>query len=222
MLATARTFNPAFCCVASKAYGWPFPWETLDSHHSGPGLRHPLDYWLYNFAILFGVSFLAGLCIRGKRVARPVLSIIAILTIAPLLAVAILLCCTKDRSDLLYPVAVATYVFRGMAFNWMTYLPALIIVPLLMRWISALRSFRQLSLQCLLRLSALAGAACGVCVVIRSVLAALDGGGAGLVFAVVFAGAASGAITLTLICLLYRGVDSRTKPCASPNGGGGR
>ena len=83
MLATARTFNPAFCCVASKAYGWPFPWETIDSHHSGPGLRHPADYWVYNFTILLGASFFIGRCVRGRSVARPTLTVIAMLTIAP-------------------------------------------------------------------------------------------------------------------------------------------
>jgi hypothetical protein len=220
MLGTARTFNPAFCCWESKAYGWPFPWETIDSHHSGPGLRHPADYWAYNFTILLGASFFVGRCARSKPVARPILSVIAMLTVAPLLAVAILLGCTpKGRGDLLYPIAVATYVWRGMAFNWVTYLLALIMLPVLMRCISARRSFHQLPLQRLLKLSVFAGAAGGVCVVIRSLLTALDGAGALLVLAVAFAGAASGAITLTLIGLLYRGVDSRAEPCASPNGG---
>jgi len=211
MLATSRTPNPAFECIQSRAYGWPFPWETLNSHHSGPGLQHPADFWLYNFAILLGASFLAGLCMRSKRVARPVLSIIAMLTIAPLLAIAILLCCAKDRSALLYPSAVAAYVLRGMALNWLTYIPALIVAPVLMRWISARRSFRQFSLQRLLTLSVSAGAAGGMCVVLSTVLEALDQGG-GWVFPVLFAGAASGAITLTLICLLYRRLDSRAEP----------
>src|SRR5674476_726532 len=65
MLATARTFNRVFCCLESEAYGWPFPWETIDSHHSGPGLRHPADYWVYNFTILLGASFFIGRCARG-------------------------------------------------------------------------------------------------------------------------------------------------------------
>jgi hypothetical protein len=94
---------------------------------------------------------------RSKRVARPVLSIIAMLTIAPLLAVAILLCCAKDTSALLYPIAEAAYVLRGMALNWLTYISALIVAPVLMRWISASRSFRQFSLQRLLTLSVSAG-----------------------------------------------------------------
>lgn len=221
MLATANTFNPAFCCVASEAYGWPFPWETLDSHHSGPGLSHPLDYWIYNFAILLGISLPAGLCIRGKRVARPVLSFIVVLTIAPLLAVAILMCCAKDKSELLYPIAIATYVLRGMAQNWPTYLLALIIVPVLMGWISVRRSFQQFSLRRLLIFSVSAGTVGGVCVVLPSVLVAIDLGGR-WVLPVMFAGAASGAITLTLICLLYRGEDSRANPCGSPSGVGGR
>jgi hypothetical protein len=109
MLATARTFNPAFCCWESKAYGWPFPWETIDSHHSGPGLRHPADYWLYNLSVLLGASFFIGRCARGKSVARPTLTVVAMLTIAPLITVALVLCCTPThRSELLYPAAVAS------------------------------------------------------------------------------------------------------------------
>jgi hypothetical protein len=216
MLATSRTRNPAFECICSGAYGWPFPWETLNSHHSGPGLQHPADFWLYNFAILLGASFLAGLCTRSQRVARPVHSIIAMLTLAPILAVAILLCWGKDRSDLLYPIAVASYVLRGMALNWLTYIPALIVAPLLMRWISARRSFRQFSLQRLFTLSVSAGGAGGMCVVLPMVLEALDQGGY-WVFPLLFAGAASGAITLTMLCLLYRRLDSRAEHGASPN-----
>jgi hypothetical protein len=102
-----------------------------------------------------------------------------------------------------------------MALNWPTYIPALIAVPVLMRWISARRSFRQFSLQRLLTLSVSAGAAGGMCVVLPTVLEALDQGG-GWVFPVLFAGAASGAITLTLICLR---LDSRAELGASPNGG---
>ena len=222
MLATARTFNPAFCCWESKAYGWPFPWETIDSHHSGPGLRHPADYWVYNFTILLGASFFIGRCARGWSAAKPTLTVIAMLTVAPVVAVATLLCCTPTgRSDLLYPIAVATYVFRGIAFNWPTYIPALIIVPVLMRRVSNRTAFHQSSLGRLLGFSVLPGAVGGMCVVLPCVLFALidQTGDHILALMALGAGAVSGAITLTLICLLYRCVVSRAEPNAPPNAG---
>jgi hypothetical protein len=200
MLATARTFNPAFCCWESKAYGWPFPWETIDSHHSGPGLRHPADYWVYNFTILLGASFFIGRCARGWSAAKPTLTVIAMLTVAPVVAVATLLCCTPTgRSDLLYPI----------------------IVPVLMRRVSNRTAFHQSSLGRLLGFSVLPGAVGGMCVVLPCVLFALidQTGDHILALMALGAGAVSGAITLTLICLLYRCVVSRAEPNAPPNAG---
>lgn len=222
MLATARTFNPAFCCWESKAYGWPFPWETIDSHHSGPGLRHPGDYWVYNFTILLGASFFIGRCVRGKSVAWPTFSVIAMLTIAPLIAVTLLLCCLPNhRTELLYPIAVATYAFEGIRGFWATYIPALIIVPLLMRRVSTRRAFHQLSLVRLLRLAVLVGAIGGACVAIpRAVWLLIDDPwNYYLVLLGLSACAVSGAVTLTLICLLYQYGESRAEPNAPPNAG---
>jgi hypothetical protein len=219
MLATSRTRNPAFMFCTTDAHGWPFPWRMDYCPCGGGKVQHRADYWLYNFGILLGTSLLIGRCARGWSAAKPTLTLLAMLTIAPVVAVATLLCCTPTgRSDLLYPIAVASYVFRGIAINWATYIPALIIVPVLMTWISARRSFRRFSLQLLLTLSVSAGAAGGMCVALPMVLEALDQGG-GWVLPVLFAGAASGAITLTLICLIYRRLDSRAELGASPNGG---
>jgi hypothetical protein len=144
------------------------------------------------------------------------------LTIAPLIAVTLLLCCMPtERSKLLYPIAVATYVFEGIRGLWATYIPALIIVPLLMRRASTRRAFHQLSLVRLLRLAVLVGAIGGACVAIpHSVWLLIDEpGNYDLVLLGLSACAVSGAVTLTLICLLYKYGESRAEPNAPPNAG---
>ena len=222
MLATSRTRNPAFMFCTTDAHGWPFPWRMDYCPCGGGKVQHRADYWFYNCGILLGASFLIGRCARGWSAAKPTLTLLAMLTIAPVVAVATLLCCTPTgRSDLLYPIAVATYVFRGIAFNWATYIPALVIVPALMRRVSNRTAFHQSSLGRFVGFSVLAGALGGMCVVIPCVLPVLidDAGNHRLALKALGAGAVSGAITLTLVCLLYRRVESRAEPNAPPNAG---
>jgi len=221
MLATARTFNRVFSCLDSVAYGWPFPWETIGSHHSGPGLWHPADYWFYNFSVLLAASFFIGRCVQGRSVAAPTLTVIAMLTISPLIAVTFWVGCTPPvRSQLRDPITVASYVFVSIRLLWVTYLPALVIVPLLMSRVSTRRTFQQLSLARLLTRAVAIGAVGGACVIVpRTVLALFDSTEHPPSWLLALgACAVSGAVTLPLVCLFYRGRELRAEPNAS-NGG---
>jgi hypothetical protein len=165
--------------------------------------------------ILFGDAASSGM--------KAILSVLAMLIVAPLVAVTTLVCWQPERwGGSLNPLAIAVMALFGLLTVplWPTYIPALIITPLLMNWISAQRAFARLSLPVLLGLSLSVGAVAGLCVMIRLFLMALnDAPDYHQALPLAGAGAVSGAITLTLICLVYRYEERRDEPTALPNSG---
>jgi hypothetical protein len=152
---------------------------------------------------------------------KAVLSVVVMLTVAPLVAVTTLVCWEPERwGGSLNPLAIAVMALFGLLSVplWPTYIPALIITPLLMNWVSAHRAFGRLSLPIFLGLFLLVGAVAGVCVMIPLILMALnDSLDYHQALTWVGAGAVSGAVTLALICLLYRYEEHRAEPNAPPS-----
>ena len=154
---------------------------------------------------------------------KAILSVLAMLTVAPLVAATTLVCWDPERwAGSLNPLAIVVMALFGVLSTplWPTYIPALIVTPLLMKWISTYPAFRRLPLPVVLGLSVVVGAAAGVCVMVRLILMVLrDSSGYGEGLACASAGAISGAVTLALICLLYRYEERRAEPIAPPNVG---
>jgi len=86
---------------------------------------------------------------------------------------------------------------------WPTYIPSLIITPILMNVIARSKKFRTMPLSLLVGISFVIGAMVGPLVLIRMVLISLDEPKFATRWAV--AGALAGAITLIVIVLVYRG-----------------
>ena len=154
---------------------------------------------------------------------KAVLSVLAMLTVAPLVAATTLVCWDPQRwAGSLNPLAIIEMAIFGVfsAPLWPTYVPALIVTPLLMRWISRHPAFHRSPLPIVLGHSVVVGSVAGACVMIRLVLMVLrDSSGYSEALACASAGAISGGLTLALICLLYRYEERRAEPSASPNGG---
>jgi hypothetical protein len=153
---------------------------------------------------------------------KMMLTLMAMLVVAPLVAATTLVCWQPDRwGGSVNPLTIATIAFFGVLSVplWPTYIPALIITPLLMKRVTAHRTFMHLPLAALVVLSILVGAIAGSCVIMPVVLLALmDTTGSDLVLNWLVTGAASGAVTLTLVSLVHRLVNARAEPSAAPNG----
>lgn len=141
---------------------------------------------------------------------KTTLTLVAMLVIAPLVAAAILVGWQPDRwGGSVNPLA----TIAGMAFFgvftvplWPTYLPSLIIIPLVMKRVAASRAFVRLPILILSVLSLVVGALAGSCVIvpIAFLMASNDSTGSDLFGNFLAAGAVSGAVTLTLISLIHR------------------
>jgi hypothetical protein len=149
------------------------------------------------------------------------LSILAMLTIAPLVATTTSVCLQPEPGSL-DPLAIVMMALVGVLIGplWPTYIPALIATPLLMRWMSARPAFRRSPLPLVLGLSIIAGVVAGICVMVPLILLELrDSSGDAAAVAAASAGATSGGVTLALICLLYRYEKPRPEHSTPPNGG---
>ena len=135
---------------------------------------------------------------------RAALSIFVMLTVAPLVAVTTLVCWNPSRwGGPLSPLAIPAMAVFGLFTTplWPTYIPALVLTPLAMRRIAALSAFRNLPLALVVGMSLVIGAVAGFAVI--SIIVPW-GDSPDLIGNWVSAGAASGAITLAIISLIYR------------------
>jgi len=152
---------------------------------------------------------------------KTALSIVTMLTVSPLVAVATVVCHHPDRwggsANPLNILMMAVFGLFTVAV-WPTYIPAILITPFIMRRVAVQRVFTASSLSFLLSVASLVGAVVGVCVLAPIILLALKDS-AELAVSWVLAGGISGALTLMLICLIYRFVDLYAEPNAPPNGG---
>ena len=142
--------------------------------------------------------------------ARAVLSIILMLTVAPVVAIVTLTCLhpsqwTGDSN----PIAMLGFVVFALPFAflttplWPTYFPAIILTPIVMKWISRRPSFSAAPLLPFLLCAFLAGAVAGVGVMAGLIFMALrETPGEAMPW--VWMGIVSGGITFTLIALIYR------------------
>ena len=140
------------------------------------------------------------------------------LTVAPLVAATTLQCWqTEGPLDLFGIVTIVVFGWVSIPL-WPTYIPAVLVTPVLMHWLSARRVFRALPLPLLFVLSAFAGALAGVAVMATPIILALKRvSGHHQAFSWAVLGAVSGAVTFPWICLLYRlGVRRGTIPPTAP------
>lgn len=151
---------------------------------------------------------------------RTIICVILMLTVAPLVACSTVVCLDPSRwGGSINPITIIIMAFFGVISTpvWPTYIPALIITPLLMRVISRTRVFRSTRLPVLIGLSLMLGAIAGALVLIRVILMSLNDSKLAMNWAI--AGAMAGSITLMLIVLVYRRgvvVELTKTECALP------
>jgi hypothetical protein len=137
---------------------------------------------------------------------KSVFSILTMLIVAPLVAVGTLVYLHSARwggaqAFLAVPFMAVFAVFITPV--WLTYIPALIIVPIAMRRIAASRHFVAVGLPWLLLLAVVVGGIAGVCVLgPAALLASKDTDSLAADFLI--AGAVAGAVSLVIICLIHR------------------
>ena len=128
------------------------------------------------------------------------------ITIAPLLAILILLFLNPAEFGgspnwqgvfIMYSFALITIPL------WITYIPSIILTPIIMHKISKHEVFYSISIIGLISLSLLSGAILGV-LIMSPILWVVHSDPDSLFFTWVLSGAVSGSITLTVIVLIYR------------------
>ena len=130
----------------------------------------------------------------------------AMITVAPAIAVTALIWWNQGRwgTDLNLPAILVGSLFGLITVPlWPTYIPALVLTPILMNRIANHRSFFTLRLVLFLAIAFSFGAVAGVVVLGYPVILAL-GDSVELATNWAFAGAVSGGVTSTLICMIYR------------------
>ena len=128
------------------------------------------------------------------------------LTIAPVAAVTTLVCWSPERwGGSLNPLHILVMAFFGLftVFLWPTYIPAIVLTPHLMRRIAAREAFTRAPLPLLIATSMLIGAGAGICIFAFVIFMSLADSSE-LALSWMTAGAVSGALTLSVICLIYR------------------
>ena len=137
---------------------------------------------------------------------KALLSVMAMLTVSPVLAVTALVYSHPDRwresGNLVSILAMSVFGVLTTPL-WPTYIPAIVSCPFIMRRIATYRTFKSLPLPAILGISLLVGASAGICVMGPAIVLSLQDSG-GLPLDWVWAGALSGGLTLTVISLIYR------------------
>jgi hypothetical protein len=140
-------------------------------------------------------------------------SIVAMLTIAPVVAATTLNCFYPESfGGLLNPLSIAGMAIFGLVTVplWPTYIPSIILVSWLMNRISVVQALMRIPLPVLIGLSVLIGSLGGMLVmmpvVVQSQCNALGW---------IMAGTVSGAITLPAICIVHRYVPQSSNSDAS-------
>jgi hypothetical protein len=135
---------------------------------------------------------------------KPLLSLITMVTVSPVMAVATLVFWNPQRwGGSIDPLSIVGMTVFGLFTVplWPTYIPALVITPFAMHWIAGSQYFKNLPLELILGISFFVGVIAGIGVI--SILVpwhlSLD-----LILNWVVAGAVSGGVTLTIISLVYR------------------
>jgi len=149
---------------------------------------------------------------------RIVLAVLVMTIVAPIAAVTTLVCWNPERwGGSINPLAILGMAFFGVITTplWPTYIPAIVLTPLVVSRIARLQVFKRMPLVIICGVSVVIGGICGIAVI--SIVVpwheSLD-----LILNWVSADAVSGAVALAVISLIYRWMPS-AEPCAPPNGG---
>lgn len=139
-------------------------------------------------------------------IVKAAISVFLMLSVAPVVAVSTLVFGDPGRwSGSQHPLAILVMAFFGLFTTplWPTYIPALILTPIIMHKFARKGIFRRIPLPVLLLLAVVIGSITGVCVMFPLILmerAYSSGNPANWAMA----GAVAGAATLLLITILYR------------------
>jgi hypothetical protein len=154
-----------------------------------------------------------------RPILRTFLCVAVILFIAPLITVTVLVCHHPERwGGSINPLNILIMSVFGLLTVklWPTYIPAVVITPLFMRWLANKSAFISSPLPLILGSALLVGAIAGVGVLSYVVLISLKDS-TELAFSWALAGAISGGLTLTIICLIYRYVPGYSPATAAAN-----
>ena len=137
---------------------------------------------------------------------KTVLSIASMVYLAPLVVSTVLVCGWPEHwGGSINPLLIIAMSFFALFTVpiWLTYIPSIIIVPLVMRKISRQDWFRNMPIALLLLSAPALGALGGLLVMSPLILIALKNG-ADTVLQWTAAGSCSGAVTFTSICCIHR------------------
>jgi len=135
---------------------------------------------------------------------KGVICVIMILTVAPILVSTTLVCLEPSRwGGSIDPITIVSMAILGLLSTplWPTYIPALIIAPLLMRKVAHNHSFRTIRLSILIGISLIVGGIAGGLVLVPVIIMSLNELRLAVSWAI--AGVVSGAVTFCLIVIMY-------------------
>ncbi len=134
-------------------------------------------------------------------------TLIVMLTVAPIAVTTTLVCCRPDwdRNVELVIMEILVMALFGLITVplWPTYIPAVVLTPLIMRRVAAWQSFQTTPLPVVILLSMIIGSLYGILILAPIIVSSMQHS-EGLNRDWIVAGAVSGSVTLTCICLIHR------------------
>ena len=150
---------------------------------------------------------------------RSFFTVLIVLTVAPITAVTALVCCAPQRwGGSLNPINIVAMAAFGLFTVplWPTYVPAVALIPWLMKKVSSRDWFMRTPTWLVLVISSVAGVPLGLAVV--SPLLLMSVGDNASVVNWAFAGGVSGGATLAAVALIHRSARLDAKRGAPANG----
>ncbi len=141
---------------------------------------------------------------------KTLICIILMLTVAPIVVATGLVCLDPKNwggSPNLQNILAVTFFGLITIPLWITYLPSLILTPMIMEKISSHQLFYSMSLWKFIFISLMCGTICGVLILSPIIIAALSDP-INIILNWIWVGAISGALTLTIISIVYRKMGS--------------
>ncbi len=134
-------------------------------------------------------------------------ALIVMLIVAPLVATTTLVCCHPDWGggveQAIFDIPIMALFGLITVPLWPTYIPAIVLTPLMMRRVAAWQSFHSTPLPVVILFSMIIGSLFGVLILAPVIVMSIHHN-EGLYRDWIFAGAVSGAVTLTCICVIHR------------------
>ena len=140
------------------------------------------------------------------KAVKAIISVIIMIIISPLIVIVVLavLNPTEFGEVINIQTVLTVYMFAIITVPlWVTYIPFIVLIPIIMQIIAKREAFHELQIIKFVMLSSTIGSICGV-LVLSPVLFLVAADSDPLILSWVLAGAASGAITSTVITLTYR------------------